>query len=59
MDTIDVDKEVITRYVKEYLKHGDSEELAGYLLGEVKNEKDKDRALALLEFAIISIRNQV
>ncbi len=58
MNTIGVDKEVITRYIKEYLKHGDSAELAGYLLGEVKNEKDKSRAMDLLEYAIMTIRNR-
>ena len=58
MDAMAVDREVITRYVREYLKHGDSEELAAYLLDEVKNEKNKGRSLELLAFAITTIRNQ-
>ena len=59
MDTIDADKEVIARYVKDYLKNNDPAELAGYLLDEVRNENDKSRAMDLLEYAIRAIRNQV
>ncbi len=56
MDTIDVDKEVIARYVKDFIKHGDPAELVSYLLAEVRH--DQGQAQALLEHAIISIRNQ-
>ncbi len=56
MDIIAGDKEVIVRYVKDFIKHGDPAELASYLLSEVRH--DQGQARALLEHAIISIRNQ-
>ncbi len=56
-DIIEVDKEVIARYVKEFLKYGDPSELANHLMDEVKHEQD-DQAIQLLEYAIRTIRNQ-
>ena len=56
MGTIVVDKEVIARYVKDFIKHGDPAELAGCLLAE--DRLDQDQARSLLEHAIISVRNQ-
>ncbi len=56
MGTTDVDKEVIARYVKDFIGHGDPAEVASYLLAEARH--DQDAVLALLEHATISIRNQ-
>ncbi len=43
MDTVDADKEVITRYVKGFIKHGDPAELVNYLLAEARHDQGQAR----------------